>query len=675
MGKTILIFLGFLTIGLPVVTSGQEIIRADLTRLNAPEIDQEIERIEARRAGGRETRRYKALTTKGLSYEAGTTLKLAVDKLPASIEWAPGLVNLPADWTDFAGLELSVKSNTACTLRLSAVQVSGFLGVTAMLKPDRATIVELPLRDLPLAAADAEPYRPMSIRLEIMGAAGEGTALEISDLQLTPAGDDYDRRVVDRYGQRMSTSWPGKVRRDRDLKRDLRREKLPTGPSGRSRFGGWADGPRVEATGFFRVLQDDGGTWWLIDPDGYRFWSAGITCVNPYSDWTRTEDRSFLYEWLPEPGVENGRSEDDRVNFLRANIARKYDSLEQWRDHTLDRMISWGHNTIGNWSDPAMLRPGRVAYTRNLGTRTQEAPMATRRFADLFDPAWQAWFDQYLAREVAPHRDDPWLLGWFVDNELPWLHMGLLDAEAASALKKEWTRFVRQRVVELDSAAAIWDRSFSVWSDLSELTEEDCPAGTAAGELREAFEAYYAEVYFKTVSEALNKHDPNHLYLGCRFVRRAPARAIVETAGRYTDVMTVNCYAWEPAEEQFGEWHEVSGRPILIGEHHVTLASDRQAPPPWQVFNAQEREAYYRNFVQVWAQRSYSLGCHYFQLIDQPLTGRGDGENRTIGWLDITDQPYEDLVRAARAVLPRIYEWHGDGGNEGKNGNGKAAGY
>jgi hypothetical protein len=203
-------------------------------------------------------------------------------------------------------------------------------------------------------------------------------------------------------------------------------------------------------------------------------------------------------------------------------------------------------------------------------------------------------------------------------------------------------------------------KNFSGWNDLSELTEADCPDGSPAGELRDAFEIHYAEAYFQTVSQMLKKHDPNHLYLGCRFVRRAPARAIVEMAGRYSDVLTVNCYAWEPEEEQFGEWHEVSGRPILIGEHHVTLASDRQVPPPWQVFNAVEREAYYRNFVKVWAQRPYSLGCHYFQLIDQPPTGRGDGENRTIGWLDITDQPYEDLLRAARAVLPRVYEWHSE---------------
>jgi hypothetical protein len=441
-----------------ISAAAQSTVRGNFEGLHAPGIEQEVARIEARRAGGRHTKRYKALTTRGLTYEAGPTLQIRVQEVPATMEWAPTLVDLPADWQDYATLELFVLSNASCTLRLYAVQVSGPLSVEQSLRPGRLTPVVLPLRDLPLAAADADPYRPMSIRLEVRATSAEALELEIRDLWLLPAGADHDRRVVDRYGQRMSTSWPGKVKRDRDLKRDLRREKLPPGPAGRSRFGGWANGPKEEATGFFRLLQDGDGTWWLIDPEGYRFWSAGITCVNPYSDWTRTGNRTFLYEWLPEPGADSGRLESGRMNFLLANIARKYDSLEQWRDHTLDRMISWGHNTIGNWSDPAMMRPGRMAYTRNLGTRTQEAPMATRRFADIFDPAWQQWFDAYLAREVAPHRDDPWLLGWFVDNELPWLGMKLLDADPGSALKQEWVRFVRQRVVRLDSAEAIWKK-------------------------------------------------------------------------------------------------------------------------------------------------------------------------------------------------------------------------
>jgi hypothetical protein len=174
----------------------------------------------------------------------------------------------------------------------------------------------------------------------------------------------------------------------------------------------------------------------------------------------------------------------------------------------------------------------------------------------------------------------------------------------------------------------------------------------------QALVRHFAEAYFSTVCEILRRHAPHHLYLGCRFVRNAPARQIVAAAGRYCDVVTVNCYAWEPTREQFGAWYRDCGRPILIGEHHVSLESPRQLPPLWEAFRPEQRERYYANFVETWARQPYSLGCHYFQHADQPLTGRGDGENQTIGLVDITDQPHPDLDRALRASLPLIYEWH-----------------
>ena len=38
------------------------------------------------------------------------------------------------------------------------------------------------------------------------------------------------------------------------------------------------------------------------------------------------------------------------------------------------------------------------------------------------------------------------------------------------------------------------------------------------------------------------------------------------------------------------------------------------------------------------------IGTHWFQWLDQPATGRNDGENYNIGFVDVTDQPYAELV-------------------------------
>lgn len=46
---------------------------------------------------------------------------------------------------------------------------------------------------------------------------------------------------------------------------------------------------------------------------------------------------------------------------------------------------------------------------------------------------------------------------------------------------------------------------------------------------------------------------------------------------------------------------------------------------------------------------------HWFQYEDQPLTGRGDGENYQIGFVDVCDRPYPQIVAACRDIGRRMY--------------------
>jgi hypothetical protein len=42
------------------------------------------------------------------------------------------------------------------------------------------------------------------------------------------------------------------------------------------------------------------------------------------------------------------------------------------------------------------------------------------------------------------------------------------------------------------------------------------------------------------------------------------------------------------------------------------------------------------------------IGSSWFQWVDQPCTGRMDGENYNIGLVDLTDRPYADLIVPGR---------------------------
>ena len=51
------------------------------------------------------------------------------------------------------------------------------------------------------------------------------------------------------------------------------------------------------------------------------------------------------------------------------------------------------------------------------------------------------------------------------------------------------------------------------------------------------------------------------------------------------------------------------------------------------------------------------VGTHWFQYGDQATTGRGDGENYQIGFVDICDTPYAETIQACRAVSYALYPY------------------
>ena len=82
--------------------------------------------------------------------------------------------------------------------------------------------------------------------------------------------------MIDRYGQYIHAQWPEKIHSDSDLAAARQHEAAAIdarpAPASWDRYGGWADGPQLEATGFFRTEKYD-GKWFLVDPEGKLFFS------------------------------------------------------------------------------------------------------------------------------------------------------------------------------------------------------------------------------------------------------------------------------------------------------------------------------------------------------------------------------------------------------------------
>jgi hypothetical protein len=437
---------------------------------------------------------------------------------------------------------------------------------------------------LPVTATEGsiDASRVTSVRL---GIARPTTPRElvIGPLRVTPPSEAERtayRGIVDGFGQFHPGSWPEKVgsiqmlRAKGDEEAQQLARWLAQAPE-RDRFGGLVSGRAFHATGFFRTEQLD-GRWWLVTPEGNPFFSIGMDVVAP-SGATYVEGREFMFRDLPARegplaahwseaddrrglGAQLGRSFDHGhvFDFYTANLERKFgvDWRARWREQTLARLEAWGFNTIGNWSDPGLWSMHRLPYTVPLYLEGEYAKLSSGEdwwgpMPDPFSPRFAAAADKMARDAAALFRGDPYLIGYFVDNELSWrgsstnpqeyyaLAVHALAAGSESPAKAAFVTYLIEAYREPERLGQAWGMPVTSWHMLRRpgFALPAAAFGNSAiiNDLA-AFSRRFAEAYFRTVAEALHRHDPDHLYLGSRFAWQT-AEA-VEACARWCDVVS-----------------------------------------------------------------------------------------------------------------------------------------
>jgi hypothetical protein len=178
------------------------------------------------------------------------------------------------------------------------------------------------------------------------------------------------------------------------------------------------------------------------------------------------------------------------------------------------------------------------------------------------------------------------------------------------------------------------------------------PSEEAEKDLQE-FSGIMVERLIGVVCEETRKADPHHLNLGLRY-------AWISSDLCYRAAKVFRCVfcQWLPVSDPplTEEIYRRSGKPVLIGEFHFG-STDRGLPATGIVGVAgqEDRGRAYSYYLENGFARPEMVGIHYFQWLDQPVTGRFDGENYNIGFLDITYQPYRSIVKYATESNERIY--------------------
>jgi hypothetical protein len=471
--------------------------------------------------------------------------------------------------------------------------------------------------------------------------------------------------LLDELGQSTLHEWPAKSRSPEEVTARLVAQ-LAAAPAQRwparfSRWGGWT-GRRLEATGYFRT-HHDGRRWWLVDPDGYIFWSAGLDCVRLDTEASYAGLEAAL-SWLPDPGGRYmaiyGR---ETINYLAANLIRAFGPeayYARWAEIVLAELRRLGFNTVGNWSAWRIARAAGFPYVRPLNLRFPKTPLIYRDFPDVFHPAFAddaAAFAEQLRETVG----DPAMIGYFLTNEPTWGFAqetpaaGMLFASPACVTRQALGDFLRERYGSDGALAAAWGSETSLAS-VAEGAWSAPLTQAARGDLA-AFSSLMVEKLFTGLSDACRAVDPNHLNLGVRYasVRETSMWAVERL--RCFDVFSVNCYDQRVRAEVFERVSTLLDRPILVGEWHFgALDAGLPASGIGHVRDQAARGQAFRVYTEDAAAKPWCVGVHYFQCYDQSALGRFDGENYNIGFLDVCNRPYEPLAGAARASHERVYQ-------------------
>ena len=588
-------------------------------------------------------------------------------------KWAIKELNpeLPADWSSFGFLTFELKSSTTQRFDLKLYDTAGVRRLTIQPFQGPWIRASVPLvhfqkrntkgMDLAAIGKTARPGYWIGFsgsvgsitRVDSLGVSMRlpigAPILEIRNVKLTMNAQDTifgPVPLVDEFGQWIPADWPGKAKSLDDLKTAWSNEdkELQPGNFNVSKYGGFK-GSKVKATGFFRVEKID-GKWWFIDPEGYLFFSTGSTGIGPRSEFSRIKGREYIFTAMPPaeglamPGQTTTQSAQPAVNqntaaragsnysFYTWNLYRRFgaDWYKKWMDFTIRRLDNWGLNTIANWSDATLGGSHRKAYVATL--RGWGIETGLMGMPDVYSPEYEGIVDKAAAQQCAPRKDDPFLLGYFIGNEPPWPN----------------------RELELVNVILAGDSS-PMQSELKKYLEK--------GDTPERRKAFVYDTYAKfitTVNSAVKKHDPNHLNLGLRFGGSASDEIVKASKG--FDVFSFNNYGYSVNPNTVKRIYDLTGLPMVIGEFHFGVPGRGLAPGLAQTISQEERAVAYRYYVENAAANPAVIGTHWFQWMDQPSTGRNDGENYNIGFVDVTDQPYYELTNAAKEIFKRLHDIH-----------------
>lgn len=472
---------------------------------------------------------------------------------------------------------------------------------------------------------------------------------------------------VDRYGQVIDQKWPGKVESDDRLRADAAEEApllTKTAPDSAEfdRFGGRLSAGKFEARGRFHLKKID-GVWWLITPEGHRYFAIGCDAVDPgesgYATMSQTGDkqpRRVLTEMpSPEEFPDAYLYRGAKVSFLLANLQRKYgpDYREKVRDVNRRRLLAWGFNSTAKWGWEATFG---MPFIHDIVLKSVRR---FDRYTDMFDPEFPAKAEAEVAAQAAKWAADPMLIAFSVDNENGWCMDALLILSAETPdfpAKIALIDFYIGKLGEAN-AAALFGVSGLGRQGMLDNRKQIRLTGPEAGEFIRTASRKYHEI----MRGIYKRLAPDTLWFGAAHCT-GQAREWIEEAAKHVDALQFNEYAVDAGwSTPLLEICKKEDKPFFVTEYSMVCV--RRGYSFYQVMNTMKDDAArglgYRHYAEKQAASPYCIGLGWFIFYDQPTTLRQHGgEGYNFGLVNQQDQPYEPMLAEVKKTNANLEAVH-----------------
>lgn len=392
-------------------------------------------------------------------------------------------------------------------------------------------------------------------------------------------------------------------------------------------------------------LQQSGGTWWLVRPDGRPVYSRGTPTP-----------------WFSD--TETGGSYLSGLQGFGFNSVAAWSSPTAWRTLN-DALITEGDEPVPFFFS---LQPGKMdADFDRLVDAQGNGPTEEHGFADPFDPRFETAYREQVRSRLEHLGDSPWFVGWFADNEASFdgLYRRVYTTHCQAALKA----FLETRYSSISELNIAWSTNYTSFQDLIDSKPDPELRQGAMYDDFVSFNLVVVQRFVDITLKVLREEDPGRLVFSNRFNLGGVGdwlEADVLDLYRAYDGIGVNIYpdnnsAGLPAyaRQVLDAVYQHTGKPIVIGEWSVPALDselyENENKLDWSwpaaVATQAERSRQAAAVTLDYYNIPYLVGAHWFIWAD--IDSETREANRGLFRADKTT-PWSDLQEALSDVHARI---------------------